>query len=96
MSTPPAVPSGWEPPEPTALPLSPELPALPPYPRVLMLIDGDCVSHGLVEGTAGRRACDDDVRACLERVHATAAFVDPRYRTRHALSSPRRSTTSLS
>ena len=88
MNTPHAVSPGWEPPEPLRLPpeLPPDPPELPPNPRVLLLIDVDCVSYGLVEGTGGR-ACDDDVRACLELVHATAAFVDPRYRTRDALSS---------
>jgi hypothetical protein len=86
MNIPRALSSGWEPPEPPQLPDG--LPELPPNPRVLLLIDVDCVSYGLVEGT-GRRACDEAVRACLELVHATAARVDPRYRTRarRALSS---------
>ena len=30
-----------------AEPVPPELPGLPPRPRVLQLTDGDCVSHGL-------------------------------------------------
>ena len=90
MNTPLPMPSGWElpePPVPPALPLSPKLPPLPPNPRVLLLIDGDCASRSLVEGTPRNRACDHEVRACLNRVHATAALVDPRYRTRLALSS---------
>jgi hypothetical protein len=80
----------WEPCERPQLPLelSEQLPELPPNPRVLLLIDVDCVSYGLLEGT-GRRACDKAVRACLEPVHATAARLDPRYRirARRALSS---------
>jgi len=80
----------WEPCEPPQLPLelSDQLPQLPPNPRVLLLIDVDCVSYGLMEGT-GERACDEDMRACLELVHATAAGVDRRYWTwtRRALSS---------
>lgn len=94
MNTPRALSSGWEPPEPPQRPpqqplgLPNGLPELPSNPRVLLLIDVDCVSYGLVEGT-GRRACDKALRACLELVHATAASVDPRYRTRarRALSS---------
>src|SRR5579859_6869482 len=77
MITPPAVSASWESPEPAALPLPPELPPLPLNPRVLILIDGDCVSRGLVEGTARGRACDHEVRACLDRVHATATLLDP-------------------
>jgi hypothetical protein len=68
--------------------LSKQLPELPPNPRVLLLIDVDCVSYGLMEGT-GKRACNEEMSACLELVHATAARVDRRYwtRTRRALSS---------
>ncbi len=53
---------------------------------MLILIDGDCVSHGLVEGTARERACDQEVRACLDQVHATATLLDPYPRTRCAVS----------
>lgn len=87
MNTPPAVPAGWDPPEPTALPLPPELPPLPPNPRVLLLIDGDCVSRGLVEGTARRRASDKEVRNCLGQAYATATLLDPHSRVRYAVSS---------
>jgi hypothetical protein len=87
MNTPPAVSVSWDSPEPAALPLPPELPPLPLNPRVLILIDGDCVSRGLVEGTARGRACDHEVRACLDRVHATATLLDPYPRTRCAVSS---------
>ena len=87
MITPPAVAAGWEPSEPTALPLPPELPGLPSSPRVLQLTDGDCVSRGLVEGTARKRASDQEVRWCLDQVHATAALVDPYPRARCAVSS---------
>ncbi len=87
MNAPPAVSVSWESPEPAALTLPPDLPPLPPNPRVLILIDGDCVSHGLVEGTARERACDHEVRACLDRVHATATLLDPCPRTRCAVSS---------
>jgi hypothetical protein len=69
-----------------ALPVPPELPGLPPYPRVLQLTDGDCVSHGLADGTSRQRASDQDVRSCLDQVHATAALLDPHARTRCALS----------
>ena len=64
MNTPLPMPSGWklpEPPVPPALPLSPKLPPLPPNPRVLLLIDGDCASRSLVEGTPRNRACDHEV-----------------------------------
>ena len=86
MTTPSAVPGGWEPTEPTALPLPPELPGLPPRPRVLQLTDGDCVSHGLADGTARGRASDKEVRSCLDRVHATATLFDPHARVRCAVS----------
>jgi hypothetical protein len=72
---------------PAALPLPTELPAgLPPRPRVLQLTDGDCVSYGLADGTARRRASDQEVRSCLDRVHATAALLDPHARIRCAVS----------
>jgi hypothetical protein len=86
MVAPLAVPGGWEPAEPIVLPLPPELPGLPDSPRVLALTDGDCVSHGLVDGTARRRASNREVDACLARVHATAARLDPHARTRCAVS----------
>ena len=69
-----------------ALPWPPELPGLPLHPRVLQLTDGDCVSHGLADGTARRRACDQEVRSCLDRVHATARALDPHARIRCAVS----------
>jgi hypothetical protein len=90
MKNPRAFSPGGKPSEPPQPPLElPEgLPELPPNPRVLLLIDVDCVSYGLVEGTR-ERASDNDLRACLELVHATAAHVDPTYgtRARRALSS---------
>jgi hypothetical protein len=52
----------------------------------MVLIDGDCVSHGLADDTAPRRASDQEVRACLGRVHATAAHLDPHARARCAVS----------
>jgi hypothetical protein len=70
----------------TTLPVPPELPGLPPVPRVLQLTDGDCVSHGLAEGTSRQRASDQEVRSCLGRVHATATLLDPRARIRCAVS----------
>ena len=60
-----------------AEPVPPELPGLPPRPRVLQLTDGDCVSHGLADGTRRQRASDQEVRSCLDRVHATARLLDP-------------------
>src|SRR5690348_1327026 len=60
-----------------AEPVPPELPGLPPRPRVLQLTDGDCVSHGLADGTRRHRASDQEVRSCLDRVHATARLLDP-------------------
>jgi hypothetical protein len=63
-----------------------ELPGLPPRPRVLQLTDGDCVSYGLVGRAARGRASDQEVRSCLERVHATAMFLDPHARVRCAVS----------
>jgi hypothetical protein len=86
MVTPSAVAGGWEPTETTALPLPPELPELRPSPRVLLLTDGDCVSHGLVDGTARGRASDEEVRACLDRVHNTARHLDPHVRAQCAIS----------
>ena len=70
----------------TALPVPPELPGLPPRPRVLQLTDGDCVSHGLAVGSSRQRASDQEVRSCLDRVHATAALLDPHARIRCAVS----------
>jgi hypothetical protein len=63
-----------------------ELPCLPPRPRVLQLTDGDCVSHGLAGGAGHGRASDQEVRSCLDRVRATAAFFDPHARIRCAVS----------
>ena len=71
---------------PAALPLPPELPGLPPRPRVLQLTDGDCVSYGLANGATRRRASDQEVRSCLDRVHATATLLDPHARIRCAVS----------
>lgn len=71
---------------PAALPVPPELRGLPPRPRVLQLTDGDCVSHGLAEGTGRQRASDREVRSCLDQVHATAVLLDPHARTRCAVS----------
>lgn len=91
MNTPVAGSAGWEPPEPPALPLPPELPPLRANPRVLVLIDGDCVSYGLVRdrashGSRGSRASDEEVLDFLDRVHATAKSVDPGFRARCAVS----------
>ncbi len=69
-----------------AEPVPPELPGLPPRPRVLQLTDGDCVSHGLANGTRHQRASDQEVRSCLDRVHATARLLDPHARIRCAVS----------
>jgi hypothetical protein len=66
--------------------LPPELPGLPPRPRVLQLTDGDRVSHGLADGTGGGRASDPEVRSCLDKVHATATLLDPHARIRCAIS----------
>jgi len=60
-----------------AEPVPPELPGLPPRSRVLQLTDGDCVSHGLADGIRRQRASDQEVRSCLDRVHATARLLDP-------------------
>jgi hypothetical protein len=70
----------------TALPVPPELPGLPPRPRVLQLTDGDCVSHGLADGTSRQRASDQEVRSCLGRVHATTTLLDPHAWIRCAVS----------
>jgi hypothetical protein len=71
-----------------ALPWPPELPdGLPRYPRVLKLVDADTVSRGLVNGTLRERASNDEMRRCLDLVHATATAVDPHARTRYAASS---------
>ena len=87
MVTPSAVSGGWEPARPAFLSLPPELSELPDSPRILALTDGDCVSHGLVDGTVRGRASTHEVRACLDRVRATAAHLDPRARVRCAVSS---------
>jgi len=71
---------------PAALPLPPELHGLPSRPRVLQLTDGDFLSYGLADGNAGRRASDQEVRSCLDRVHATATLLDPHARIRCAVS----------
>ena len=76
-----------EPTPPVALPWPPELPdGLPRRPRVLQLIDADTVSRGLVNGTPRKRASNDEMRRCLDLVHATATAVDPHARTRCAAS----------
>lgn len=67
-------------------PLPPELPGLPARPRVLQLTDGDCISHGLADGTGRGRASDQEVRSCLAQVHAAAALLDPHARIRCAIS----------
>ena len=69
-----------------AEPVPPDLPGLPPRPRVLQLTDGDCVSHGLADGTRRQRASDQEVRSCLDRVDATARLLDPHARIRCAVS----------
>lgn len=67
--------------QPIPLPYPAELPAgLPARPRVLQLIDADAVSYGLAEGTHRERAANQQVRACLDLVQATARAVDPRAR----------------
>jgi len=67
--------------QPIPLPYPPELPAgLPARPRVLQLTDADAVSRGLVDGTPRARASNQEVRACLELVQATARAIDPRPR----------------
>ncbi len=71
---------------PAALPLPPELPGLPPRPRVLQLTDGDCVSYGLADGTPLGRASDQEMRLCLNLVRATARALDPQSRVRCAAS----------
>jgi hypothetical protein len=64
--------------EPLPLPYPPELPAgLPVRPRVLQLADADAVSRGLADGTSRDRASDQEVRACLALVQATARTIDP-------------------
>ena len=70
----------------TALPVPSDLPGLPPRPRVLQLTDGDCVSHGLADGAARGRASDQEMRTCLDRVHAAAMLLDPHARVRCAVS----------
>ena len=70
----------------TALPVPPDMPGLPPRPRVLQLTDGDCVSHGLADGAARGRTSDQEMRSCLDRVHATATLLDPHARVRCAVS----------
>jgi hypothetical protein len=74
--------------QPILLPYPPELPhGLPVRPRVLQLTDADAVSHGLAEGTPRDRASNQEVRACLELVQATARVIDPRARVVCAASS---------
>jgi hypothetical protein len=70
----------------TALPVPPDLPGLPARPRVLQLTDGDCVSHGLADGSARGRASDQEMRACLDRVRTAAMLLDPHARVRCAVS----------
>lgn len=73
---------------PVPLPYPPELPeGLRPEPRVLLLIDGDAVSHGLVDDKPLERASDPQMRSCLELAYATATAIDPRPRVRCAVSS---------
>ena len=73
---------------PVPLPYPPQLPAgLRPDPRVLLLIDGDAVSHGLVDDKPLERASDQQMRSCLELVYATARATDPQPRVRCAVSS---------
>jgi hypothetical protein len=67
-------------------PLPPELPGLPPRPRVLQLTDGDCVSHGLADGTGSDRAAAQEVRSCFDKVHTNATLLDPNARIRCAIS----------
>ncbi len=63
------------------LPYPPELPdGLPARPRVLQLTNADAVSRGLADGTPRDRASNQEVRACLELVRATARAIDPRAR----------------
>src|SRR5262249_3103345 len=69
-----------------ALPRPTELPEVPPRPRVLLLTDGNCVSYGLAGSTGRCRASDQEVRSCLDRVHATAVLFDPHARIRCAVS----------
>jgi hypothetical protein len=72
---------------PIALPYPPDLPAgLSPRPRVLLLIDADAVSHGLVDDTPRSRASNREMRMCLDLVHATARSIDQRTRVRCAAS----------
>jgi hypothetical protein len=80
-----AWPGRAAPAEPRTLRLPPELPN--GLRCVLQLTDVDAVSHGLVDGTALRRASDEAVRMCLGQVHATATALDPRARVRYAASS---------
>lgn len=71
---------------PVPIPLPAELPTLPASPRVGLFIDGDCVSRGLVEGTARSRASDREVNDCLAQVLASAMILDPHVRSRCACS----------
>jgi hypothetical protein len=75
-----------EPARSATLPLPPELPRVQPCARVLQLTDGDCVSYGLADGTGRSRASDQEMRSCLNQVHATAALFDPHARIRCAIS----------
>jgi hypothetical protein len=68
-------------PAPAPLPYPPELPAgLRARPRVLQLIDTDAASRGLVDGMRRDRASNQELRACLDLVQASARAVDPRSR----------------
>ena len=87
MTTSPLAAYPGEPIQPAALPLPPDLPELPPNPRVLQLTDGDCVARGLVEGTGRRHASDHEVRSCLDLVLATATLLDPHAQARCTVSS---------
>jgi hypothetical protein len=80
--------SAADPPSPPAiLPYPPELPdGLGHRPRVLQLIDGDAVSHGLADDSALDRASNQQLRSCLALVYATAQDIDPRPRVRCAAS----------
>jgi hypothetical protein len=88
MITPSAGAGGRELREPGALPLPQGLPGLPPRPRVLQLIDGDCVSHGMAgwRRLESGRASDRQMCRCLARLHATAKLLDPRARVLCAVS----------
>jgi len=72
---------------PVALPYPPDLPAgLSDSSRVLLLIDADAVSHGLVDDKPQSRASYREMRTCLDLVDATARSIDRRARFRCAAS----------